>query len=518
MDARQDRVIEGGNKGEGRRRRRPGRRRRRRSRDEAQTQAQSQAQFRDQVEDQASDGEGAEVGRGAGAAAESEAGARVEAEVQVEAGAPGEAESLPETEPQVRAKARKSLQTRTKPRSKGGKRSRSDADTGDELVVSETCSFAELALDERLKRALDDRGYKTATPIQAGAIPVALEGKDVLGQAQTGSGKTAAYGLVVLHRVLKDGGEGNGVKAIVITPTRELAFQVTEEIARLARHTPIRLLAVVGGQDIEIQIAAIRDRVDVLVGTPGRILDLMYRGELDLGQVLIGVVDEADEMLNMGFVDDVEMILSCLPPERQTLMFSATIPPRIRKLADGFMRDRVHVRVENTEATLPDIDQRYVVVSPGERFDVLRRALEGVRGKKSIVFCRTKARARQVASRLGGSVEGLGVLEGDMDQAERNRVMRRFRRGEVKVLVATDVAARGIDVKDVALVVNFDCPDDVDAYVHRVGRTARAGRSGAALTFVEPKEMKLLRAIERRVGALKQFEDAAASKKDAPAS
>lgn len=399
-----------------------------------------------------------------------------------------------------------------------GRHRRQTTPSPNERVVAETCPFAELPLDDRLLRALDDLGYERATPIQAGAIPVALEGKDVLGEAQTGSGKTAAFGLVVLNRLLSGTNEGTGVKALVIVPTRELAMQVTEEISKLARHASMRLLAVVGGQDIEVQTAAIRDRVDILVGTPGRLLDLMYRGVLDLGEVVIGVVDEADEMLNMGFVDDVEMILSCLPPERQTLMFSATMPPRIRRLADGFMQDRVHVRVENTDATLPDIDQRYILVKAGQRFDALRSVLEGVRGQKVIVFCRTKARVHQVADKLKTSVDGLGVLEGDMDQGERNRVMRRFRRGEVKVLVATDVVARGIDVKDVAHVINFDCPTDVDSYVHRVGRTARAGRSGSSLTFVEPDEQRLLKAIERRVGKLKPLETAAPPKQDAPAS
>ena len=404
---------------------------------------------------------------------------------------------------------------RRRPSRKSSRRPQPPA--ANEHVVSETRAFSELGLHERLLRAIDDLGYETATPIQAGAIPFGLEGKDVLGQAQTGSGKTAAYGLVAIDRIMA-ADEGKGPKALVITPTRELAIQVTEEISKLARHTSARLLAVVGGQDIEIQTAAIKDRVDILVGTPGRLLDLMYRGILDLGEVVIGVVDEADEMLNMGFVDDVEMILSCLPPERQTLMFSATMPPRIRKLADGFMRDHVHVRVENTETTLPDIDQRYVLVKGDQRVDVLRSILEGVRGQKAIVFCRTKARVHQVAGKLNRSVEGLGVLEGDMDQGERNRVMRRFRRGEVKVLIATDVVARGIDVKDVSYVINFDCPTDVDSYVHRVGRTARAGKSGSSLTFVEPREQKLLKAIERRVGKLKPFEMADALKQDAPAS
>lgn len=387
-----------------------------------------------------------------------------------------------------------------------------------ERVVTQACSFSEIGLLEPLQQALADLGYETATPIQAGAIPVALEGGDVLGQAQTGSGKTAAYGLAALNRILSSPDGGKGVKALVITPTRELAMQVTEEIAKLARHTDIRLLAVVGGQDIEIQTAAIKDRVDLLVGTPGRLLDLMYRGILDLGDVMIGVVDEADEMLNMGFVDDVEMILSCLPPERQTLMFSATMPARIRRLADGFMRDLVHIRVENTEATLPDIDHRFLMVGGGRGIDVLRTVLSDVSGEKAIVFCRTKARVHQVAAKLNRTVDGLGVLEGDMEQGERNRVMRKFRRGEVRVLVATDVVARGIDVKDVTYVVNFDCPTDVDSYVHRVGRTARAGRSGTSLTFVEPGEERLLKAIERRVGKLQPFEPDGARKRNAPAS
>ena len=371
--------------------------------------------------------------------------------------------------------------------------------TVNEVFIHEGCSFGELPLKEELLRAVQSLGYERATPIQAGTIPTALEGRDVIGQAQTGSGKTAAFGLALLERLTL---ARDGVEALVICPTRELAAQVTTEIERLAVHMPLRMLAAVGGHDIAIQTAALQHGVDVVVGTPGRILDLMYRGILDLGAVQVVVVDEADEMLKMGFVDDVEMILSCLPPQRQSLLFSATMPDRIRRLASRFLNDPVHITVQDSIENVPDIDQLYLVVAGGERDKALVRVLQEVHDGKCIVFCRTKARVHQVMRALGTRFKNVGAIEGDMPQHERDRTMRRFRRGDVRILVATDVVSRGIDVQDVACVINYDCPHDADSYVHRVGRTGRAGSSGIAVTFVEPKEKRVLKAIERRVGRL----------------
>lgn len=373
-------------------------------------------------------------------------------------------------------------------------------------VVQHGADFSELPLDDGLLQTVAELGFTRATPIQAAAIPPALEGRDVIGQAQTGSGKTAAFGLSVLQRL---SGPQKGVQAVIIAPTRELAVQVTEEITRLAKGRSVRLLAAVGGHSIDVQVAALRHGVDVLVGTPGRILDLMYRGELDFGSVTMAVVDEADEMLKMGFVEDVEMILSCLPPDRQTLLFSATMPPPIRRLAEGFMRDPEHITVKNTEETLPDIDQFYLEVHDERRLESLAQVLAEAGPGRSIVFCRTKARVHQVGSFLSRRFEKVGTLSGDRVQSERDRTMRQFRRGQIRILVATDVVARGIDVQNVSCVINYDCPTDVDAYVHRVGRTARAGASGTALTFVASREMGLLKQIERRVGKLKRLEDPA---------
>ncbi len=368
-----------------------------------------------------------------------------------------------------------------------------------EVVVNEGTSFSELALSEELLGALQELGFERATPIQAGTIPVALEGRDLIGQAQTGSGKTAAYGLAMLQRLPR---ARQGVEGLVICPTRELAAQVTAELDRLAGAIDVRLLAAVGGHDISIQSAALQHGVDIVVGTPGRLMDLMYRGALDLGAVSITVLDEADEMLKMGFIDDVEMILSCLPVERQTLLFSATMPDRLRRLAQSFLRNAAHITVENTRENLPDIDQRYATVTGDERDRTLCAVLKGVAKGQAIVFCRTKSRVHHVTRVISSRFEKVGSIEGDMSQQERDRMMRLFRRGQVHILVATDVLARGIDVQNVACVINYDCPRDADTYVHRVGRTARAGASGSAVTLIEPGERRLLRSIEKRVGKL----------------
>ncbi|HEX6971966.1 MAG TPA: DEAD/DEAH box helicase [Limnochordia bacterium] len=356
---------------------------------------------------------------------------------------------------------------------------------------SDVPDFASLGIRPPLLKALKRMGFRSPTEIQARTIPLALAGRDVIGQSHTGSGKTCAFAIPILQRLQESG----GLQALIITPTRELAIQVVDEIDALARYTPARLLAAFGGGPIDMQIVALRHGVDILVGTPGRLLDLIYRGELDFGHLRCLVLDEADEMLDMGFLEDVERIVSCLPEERQTLLFSATVPAEIRDVAARLMRDPVFVQVQSTQETVPAIRQLFIELNNRSRTAVLREILADPEVKRAIVFCRTKLRAARLASELGTA--DVAALHGDMSQPERNRVMNQFRRGQLRVLVATDVVSRGIDVEDVTHVINYDCPDDVESYVHRVGRTARAGRSGTALTLIDAKDRRRAQVLQR---------------------
>lgn len=354
-------------------------------------------------------------------------------------------------------------------------------------------TFQDFALSPELVQAIANMGFEEATPIQEQAIPAALEGRDLIGQAHTGTGKTAAFGVPMVE-VLRI--QDSSIQGLVVTPTRELAMQVAEELNKIGQYKGIKTLPVYGGQEIQRQIRALQKRPHIIVGTPGRLLDHIRRRTIRLSAVRVIVLDEADEMLNMGFIEDVEAILGETPPERQTMLFSATMPPAIRSLADRFLREPLTISVRTKEVTVPNTDQYYMVVEERQKFDVLCRLLDTQSPDLAIVFGRTKRRVDELHEALakrGYSAEG---IHGDLTQARRDTVMRQFRDRSIEILVATDVAARGLDISGVTHVYNFDIPQDPESYVHRVGRTGRAGKSGVALTFVAPREISHLRNIE----------------------
>lgn len=337
-------------------------------------------------------------------------------------------------------------------------------------------------------------GFEEATPIQAKTIPLSMQGKDLIGQAQTGTGKTAAFGIPLIEKIDV---RSSHVQGIIIAPTRELAIQVSEELFKIGKDARARVLAVYGGSDIQRQIRALKKGPHIIVGTPGRILDHIKRKTLKLDQVHTLVLDEADEMLNMGFIDDIESILESVPDERQTLLFSATMPTPIRKIAERFMKSPETVRVEAKEMTVPLIEQYFVKVHEREKFDVLARLIDVQSPELAIVFGRTKRRVDELSNALtlrGYAAEG---IHGDLSQAKRLSVLRKFKEGKIDVLVATDVAARGLDISGVTHVYNYDIPQDPESYVHRIGRTGRAGKEGMAITFVSPREMGYLRIVEQ---------------------
>ncbi|MDI3317202.1 MAG: DEAD/DEAH box helicase [Bacillota bacterium] len=354
-------------------------------------------------------------------------------------------------------------------------------------------SFSELHLKPELVQGITAMGFETPTPIQSEALPIALEGRDLIGQAQTGTGKTAAYGIPILQRLEPN----RPVQALILCPTRELAIQVAEELTRIGRFLPARALPVYGGQAIERQIHALRQGPPIVVGTPGRLLDHLRRGTLSLDAVRFLVLDEADEMLDMGFIDDVEAILAETPPEHQTMLFSATVPEPVERLARRFLRDPARVRVAGTTLTVPVVEQYWVEVRDREKLEALCRFVDVEDPGMALVFCRTKRGVDELADHLQERGYSAQALHGDLSQRERDRVMAQFRSGQLEILVATDVAARGLDIEGVDYVFNYDIPQDPEVYVHRVGRTARAGRSGVAITFVTPRERSLLRLIER---------------------
>ena len=355
--------------------------------------------------------------------------------------------------------------------------------------------FEELQLDDRIIRAITEMGFEEASPIQAQAIPVVLEGRDMIGQAQTGTGKTAAFGLPLLQKVDP---KVNKLQAIVLLPTRELAIQVAEELRRFAKFMHgIKVLPVYGGQDIVRQIRALKDGTQIVVGTPGRVMDHMRRKTVKMDHVHTVVLDEADEMLNMGFLEDMETILSQLPEERQTLMFSATMPQAIADIAKKFQKDPVTVRVIKKELTVPKVTQYYYEVKPKNKVEVMCRLLDMYSPKLSIIFCNTKRQVDELVQALQGRGYFAEGLHGDLKQVQRDRVMESFRNGRTDILIATDVAARGIDVGNVEAVFNYDIPQDDEYYVHRIGRTGRAGREGKAFSLVVGKEVYKLRDIQR---------------------
>ena len=361
-----------------------------------------------------------------------------------------------------------------------------------------TTSFKELGLGPGLLAALTELGYEAPTPIQQRTIPALLAGRDVIGQAQTGTGKTAAFALPILERLERS---RRGVQALVLTPTRELSIQVAEAVHAYARRlAPVRVLPVYGGQAIQPQLRHLASGVHVVIGTPGRLMDHLRRGSLTLDALSTLVLDEADEMLRMGFIEDVEWILSQAPTDRQTALFSATMPDEIVRIATRYLRDPVRLTVPQATRTVPAIDQRYVHVSERQKLDALTRILEGESGTGTLVFVRTKTSAGDLAGRLDARGYSVEALHGDMSQAQRETVVRRLRGGQVEIVVATDVAARGLDVERIGRVVNYDMPYDPESYVHRIGRTGRAGRDGVAILFVTPREQRLLREIERYTG------------------
>ncbi|WP_279326093.1 DEAD/DEAH box helicase [Bacillus sp. FJAT-47783] len=354
--------------------------------------------------------------------------------------------------------------------------------------------FDQFELSQDLMKSIKKMGFEETTPIQAQTIPLALNHKDVIGQAQTGTGKTAAFGIPLVEKIDVQSGF---IQGIVIAPTRELAIQVSEELYKIGYHKRTQVLSVYGGQDINRQIRSLKKRPHIIVGTPGRLLDHIKRKTIRLDNVQTVVLDEADEMLNMGFIEDIEAILANIPESRQTLLFSATMPGPIKAIAERFMNNPEHVKVKAKEVTVPNIQQFYLEVPEKKKFDVLTRLLDIQSPELAIVFGRTKRRVDELSEALnirGYSAEG---IHGDLTQAKRISVLRKFKEGSIDVLVATDVAARGLDISGVTHVYNFDVPQDPESYVHRIGRTGRAGKTGVAMTFITPREFGILENIEK---------------------
>ena len=355
--------------------------------------------------------------------------------------------------------------------------------------------FGALALHPDVQRVLADVGYESPSPIQAATIPPLLEGRDVLGQAQTGTGKTAAFALPILSRIERKAGKP---QALVLAPTRELAIQVAEAFQTYAAHIPgFQVLPIYGGQSYGPQLHSLKRGVHVVVGTPGRVIDHLDKGTLDLSELEFLVLDEADEMLRMGFIDDVEKVLQATPPGRQVALFSATMPTVIRKIAQRHLKEPVEVTIKAATTTAANIHQRYWFVSGMHKLDALTRILEAEPFDAMIIFARTKQATEELAEKLQARGLAAAAINGDIAQAQRERVIQQLKDGKLDILVATDVAARGLDVERISHVLNYDIPYDTESYVHRIGRTGRAGRSGEAILFVSPRERGMLHAIER---------------------
>lgn len=354
--------------------------------------------------------------------------------------------------------------------------------------------FSELGLSDSLLKAIKRSGYEEATPIQEQTIPMVLEGKDVIGQAQTGTGKTAAFGLPIIENVDT---ENPNIQAIIISPTRELAIQTQEELYRLGKDKHVRVQVVYGGADIWRQIKSLKQHPQILVGTPGRLRDHINRHTVKLDHIKTLVLDEADEMLNMGFLEDIESIIKETPDDRQTLLFSATMPPEIKRIGVQFMSDPETVRIKAKELTTDLVDQYYVRARDYEKFDIMTRLIDVQDPDLTIVFGRTKRRVDELSKGLIARGYNAAGIHGDLTQDKRSKIMWKFKNNELDILVATDVAARGLDISGVTHVYNYDIPSDPDSYVHRIGRTGRAGHHGVSLTFVTPNEMDYLHEIEK---------------------
>lgn len=355
--------------------------------------------------------------------------------------------------------------------------------------------FEDFQISDEMKRAIKDMGFEAPSPIQEKVIPEILNKLDVIGQAQTGTGKTAAFGIPLLEHITGE----RYVQSLILTPTRELAIQVSGELQKLAKYKKIRILPIYGGQSITHQMKALKRGVQVVVGTPGRILDHIQRKTLYLGDIHTLVLDEADEMLDMGFIDDIEKILQRVNRNRQTLLFSATMPLPIRKLSNKYMNRPKHITISKGEVTAPSINQVYFKVLEKNKLDSLCRIIDSETIELGIIFCRTKKGVAELTEALQARGYMADGLHGDLTQAQRDAVMKKFRDSSIEFLIATDVAARGIDVENVSHVINYDIPQDPESYVHRIGRTGRAGREGMAVTLVTPREMKHLRSIEAEI-------------------
>ena len=359
----------------------------------------------------------------------------------------------------------------------------------------ENIVFSELNLSNEVQKALSAMGFEEATPIQTKAIPPIFEGKDIIGQAQTGTGKTCAFGIPAIEMLDP---AISGVQVLVLCPTRELAVQISEELKNVCKFKRgVKILPIYGGQSIERQIFALKSKPQVIIGTPGRIMDHMRRHTLKLGSLKMVILDEADEMLNMGFREDIDTILSGVPEDRQTLLFSATMPPEIMELTKLYQKEAALVKTVHKELTIPNIEQYYLEVRESSKPELLCRLIDAKNIKLGLVFCNTKKRVDDLTSALQTRGYSAEALHGDMKQSERDRVMNKFRKGMIEILVATDVAARGIDVNNIEAVFNYDIPNDEEYYVHRIGRTGRAGKAGVSYSFIFGRDIYKLRDIQR---------------------
>ena len=360
-------------------------------------------------------------------------------------------------------------------------------------------TFSALPISQEILRALTDMGFEEATPIQAETIPHILESRDLLGQAQTGTGKTCAFGIPVIDSVDP---ESNHIQTLILSPTRELAIQIAEELHNVAKYKEgVRIVAIYGGQPIDRQILALKRKPQIIVGTPGRVMDHMRRKTLRLENLEKIVLDEADEMLNMGFKEDIDTILVSTPDNVQKIFFSATMPRAIVELTNKYLRDPIHVKIASKEMTIPLVEQFYIEVRESNKVEIMSRLIDAGNVTRALVFCNTKRKVDELTDKLNTRGYSVEALHGDMKQASRDRVMKQFRSGKLDLLVATDVAARGIDVDDIEVVFNYDLPSDDEYYVHRVGRTARAGKTGKAYSFVVGREIIDLKNIQHAIKA-----------------
>ncbi|OPZ88684.1 MAG: DEAD-box ATP-dependent RNA helicase CshA [Firmicutes bacterium ADurb.Bin419] len=359
----------------------------------------------------------------------------------------------------------------------------------------ENVIFKDLNLSEEIQKAIADMGFEEATPIQSQTIPHILKGIDLIGQAQTGTGKTCAFGIPAIEMLDPN---AEGIQVLILSPTRELAIQISEELRDVSKYKDgVRILPVYGGQPIDRQIAALKKRPQIIIGTPGRIMDHMRRRTLKLTNLKMVILDEADEMLNMGFREDIDVILEKVPAEKQTILFSATMPKEILDLTSKYLKDPIHIKTTHKKMTVPSIEQFYPEVSQSSKLEILSRLIDANNIGLSLVFCNTKRQVDDLTSSLQSRGYSTEALHGDMKQDQRNRVMSKFRKGLIDILIATDVAARGIDVDNVEAVFNYDLPSDEEYYVHRIGRTGRAGKTGKSYTFVVGREIHKLKEIQR---------------------